>query len=310
MMASSTQLAGSPITPPPPPAAAAPPAVLAAKALLRPDWQPSSWPPRPPRSTALFSASAAGDVAPPPAEQQQVHFVADASLLENEQFRNELDEPRLPALLGGLLHSWAALPTTAESTHPHQWTLRNLEKRLVGRLCQCGETALGETVSVPFDDFVQQYTARGHLSDRNPMLVFDAILIEQLHNEAVQAAHAAAVAEAASRVRCEPGSVGDRTLRQAALAASDAAAAARTRDLSCDFAAPALFCGDDFLRLLGPVERPPHQWILVGPAGSGSPVHTDPMGTSAWNALLVGQVHSYATTIDMSQAIKTVVCAL
>lgn len=46
---------------------------------------------------------------------------------------------------------------------------------------------------------------------------------------------------------------------------------------------------EDFFSVLGDDNRPPFRWFLCGPVGSGSPWHTDPHCTSAWNALLYGR---------------------
>ena len=56
-----------------------------------------------------------------------------------------------------------------------------------------------------------------------------------------------------------------------------------------EYEIPRVFARDDFLSVLGEMERPPHKWLLIAPKCSGSPVHVDPMGTSAWNALISGR---------------------
>ena len=60
-------------------------------------------------------------------------------------------------------------------------------------------------------------------------------------------------------------------------------------ELLLDFDVPPDFAGrNDLFHLLGP-QRPDFRWFLVGRAGQQTPWHVDPLGTSAWHALMEGE---------------------
>jgi hypothetical protein len=62
-------------------------------------------------------------------------------------------------------------------------------------------------------------------------------------------------------------------------------------ELLLDYAVPRIFRGAarDALAAMPADVRPNFRWFLVGGAGSGSALHRDPLGTAAWNTVVVGE---------------------
>ncbi|CBJ30435.1 conserved unknown protein [Ectocarpus siliculosus] len=61
------------------------------------------------------------------------------------------------------------------------------------------------------------------------------------------------------------------------------------KEAMSEYRVPSIFTEDLFQLVQGHKDYPSHRWLLVGPKRSGSNIHNDPLGTSAWNTLLSGR---------------------
>ena len=79
----------------------------------------------------------------------------------------------------------------------------------------------------------------------------------------------------------------------------DSAFGERAPQMLGDYAVPPYF-REDLLGLVGK-RRPPFRWIILGPRFSGSGIHIDPLGTSAWNMLMCGRKRWVLFTPDLPE---------
>ena len=217
--------------------------VDAAKSRIRPHWpRDQPWPARPPTPTPALSprrcSSLLARTTPVWCGSMGCKTTdCNAHPLSPEEFRTAHVLSSLPGLFGGMMNDWAIVRKRGG--------LAELIALLGDHPMQIGADVDGDEITMGIADFLV-YSATNN--DRNPLLVFDAIVLDTVL----------------------------------------ASANASSNNQEPLYRVPDIFAADDLFQHLDVAHRPPNSWLLVGPRGSGSPVHTDPLGTHAWNALAQG----------------------
>ena len=136
------------------------------------------------------------------------------------------------------------------------WSFNEMKHKYRNEKLKVGEDDDGEPVYLGMKHFMHYCTADAFKED-SPLYVFDSAFGDRLKNNTAKKSKAI----------------------------SDSQPLAR---LLQDYEIPKYF-KDDLFRLVGERRRPPYRWLVMGPARSGTGIHVDPLGTSAWNALLQGR---------------------
>jgi histone arginine demethylase JMJD6 len=180
----------------------------------------------------------------------------DYTLVNCEEFIEKFESKNIPVVICGAMDEWPAMKT---------WTITKLSYHYRHEKFKVGEDDDGKAVFMGMK-YYMHYALKdpnGAIVDDSPLYIFDAGFGKRkLHHSARRTV----VNESNHRY--------DPKFSQAPCHLVD------------DFIVPKYF-KDDLFQLVG-ARRPPFRWLVIGPARSGTGIHIDPLGTSAWNSLIKG----------------------
>ncbi|KAJ3212564.1 hypothetical protein HDU82_000503 [Entophlyctis luteolus] len=237
----------------------------------------------------------------------------DIHRISQQEFIERFERPALPVVLTGVTDNWKAR---------ENWTPQKLLERFHNEKFKIGEDDDEKTVHIQFSHFMYYCVTPGEADkDDSPLYIFDPNFGDRSRNNTAleirkkaKASNSENVEKTKYRTR-EPSDdtdgaadesrkktkvlenneaetkIGQTKVEGDTLPLRDRNVSAfpesrPTREMLNDYEPP-IFFRDDLFQYTGS-KRPPHRWIVIGPKRSGTGIHVDPLGTSAWNTLLSG----------------------
>ncbi|KAI9090442.1 bifunctional arginine demethylase and lysyl-hydroxylase PSR-like protein [Phlyctochytrium arcticum] len=187
--------------------------------------------------------------------------------VSEKEFIQRFEKPSLPVIIQDGTAHWRASRT---------WTPQALLARHKNEKFKVGEDDDGSPVNMQLKYYLYYALVdpNGASKDDSPLYIFDSKFGDRKENNTAWSEKK----RAKRRKKIEKYRERRGTKRPSSLAPAR---------LLEDFEVPKYF-RDDFFQICGEKQRPPYRWLVAGPARSGTGIHTDPLGTSAWNALLWG----------------------
>ncbi|KAI9285280.1 hypothetical protein BC943DRAFT_360382 [Umbelopsis sp. AD052] len=189
----------------------------------------------------------------------------DGLTVPKEEFIEKYERPELPVVILNLTKKWPA---------EQRWNREYLIKQYGSQTFKVGEDDDENNVYLKMKHFFHYIDTESQVDD-SPLYIFDSGFEKWGRGKKKSKSSTVTKSSTSSESSGRPSK------------RSKIEKEKKRKTLLIDYTVPDYF-SDDLFHFTGARRRPPYKWFVMGDARSGTGIHTDPLGTSAWNALLKG----------------------